>query len=813
MPAQNFAAFLYDIRFAVRQLRRDRSFAAVAVLTLALGIGATTTLFSVLQAVILNPLPFPRSERLIDIATTLRDEPGAISVGNYFLIKERARTLERVAARSGATFNLAEGGDPERVQGAHVTASYFTVLGVEAKLGRGFTEDDEVPGHARVAVLSHRLFVRRFGADLAILGRAIQLNGQPYQVIGVMPDEFRIPEDPTDVWTPLALVETGASFDASYLSVTARLKDGANDAALASDVRALNQAMLEAAPRDNAGRALAANRLLDQIVGDYRQRLLVLLGAVSLVFLIACVNVASLLMARGASRQREIAVRAALGAGRFRIARQLMTEAFVLCALGTVAGLALAAVALPLFISQSPADVPRLAQAAINGPVLLAASALALIATLLAGLAPALRESRAGLTAGAAQASRGSVGTLRDRVRQAFVAIEVGLALMLLMGAALLIRSASNLEHVSPGFDARNLLAARLALPMAAYPGEEKPAAAVARMVANLASQPGVAEAAASTRPPMIGDVDYGLRIEGREPIPQNRINARMQLVTPRYLETMRVPLRAGRTFTAADRRDVARVMIISESLARLAWPGGNPVGKRIACCEGRPDQPVWKEVIGVVADTKARGLSSAGLAEFYLPLDQAPSRSFEANGGSITLVARPSGMRAEALTPMMREAVRVVDPGLPLYDIATMESRVSASTALTRFNRLLLSCLGLVGLALSAMGIYGVIAYLAGQRSREIGIRLALGALPRDVVRLVLGQGLGAVGLGLALGAAGAFAQGRALESLLFGVSGCDPVTFIAVAGVLLLSALGAGALPALRASSIDPAKTLAEP
>jgi predicted permease len=384
---------------------------------------------------------------------------------------------------------------------------------------------------------------------------------------------------------------------------------------------------------------------------------------------------------------------------------------------------------------------------------------------------------------------------------------------MLLMGAGLLIQSASNLDRVSPGFDARNVLAARLALPIAAYPGEEIPAAAVARMVENLASQPGVAEAAASTRPPLIGDVDYGLRIEGREPIPQNRINARMQLVTPRYLETMRVPLRAGRTFSTADRRDAARVMIISETLARLAWPGENPVGKRIACCEGRPDQPVWKEVIGVVADTKARGLSAGGLPEFYLPFDQAPSRSFEANGGSITLVARPSGMKAEALTPMMREAVRAVDPGLPLYDVATMESRVSASTALTRFNRLLLSCLGLVGLALSAIGIYGVIAYLASQRSREIGIRMALGALPRDVVRLVLGQGFGAVGVGLALGAAGTFAQGRALESLLFGVSGRDPVTFVAVAGLLLAFALGASALPALRASRIDPSKTLAEP
>lgn len=813
MLNQALAEFSQDIRFAIRQLRRERAFTAVAVLTLALGIGATTTLFTVLQAVVLNPLPFPSSERLIDISTTSRGEPGAISAGNYFVIKERARTLHSVAALSGASFNLSEGGgDPERVRGAHVTPNYFEVLGVNPALGRGFTEEEGNPGGARVALLSHGLFVRLFGADRGVLGRTIMLSGRPFQAIGVMPEDFEIPQDSTDVWTPLALSRAGASFDASYLSVTARLKDGVSDAALAADVQAINRAMNEAAPRENDGRALAVSRLLDQIVGDYRQRLFVLLGAVSLVFLIACVNVASLLMSRGAARHREIAVRAALGAGRLRIARQLMTEAFLLCALGTVAGLVLAAVALPLFIARGPADVPRLAEATLNGPALLAASALAMVATLLAGLAPALRESRAGLTAGAGMAARGSTGSVRNGVRQTFVAAEVGLALMLLMGAGLLIRSASRLERVSPGFDPKSLMTARLALPIAAYPGEEKPAAAVARMVEALVSQPGIAEAAASTRPPLIGDVDYGLRIEGRDDVPQNRINARMQLVTPGYLETMRVPLRAGRTFTDADRRGGLRVMIVGETLARLAFPHENPVGRRIACCEGRPDNPAWKEIIGVVADTKARGLSTPGLPEFYLPMEQAPSRSFEANGGSITLVARPVGLEPEALTPLMREAVRRVDPTLPLYDVATMSSRVAASTAVVRFNRLLLTCLGLVGLALAAIGIYGVIAYLADQRSREIGVRIALGARPGDVVRLILGQGLGAVAAGLVLGAAGAFAQGRAIEALLFGVSGRDPITFLAVAAVLLLIAFGASVLPALRASRIDPAKTLAE-
>lgn len=357
-PSLALADFTLDARFTLRQLRKNRSFALVAIATLALGIGATTALFTVLDAVVLQPLPFPDPERLVDIDTTWHDEPGAISAGNYFVMKERSRAFAQLAARSGATFNLADAGDPERIQGARVTASYFPVFGTKPSLGRVFTEDEDLPGKARLAVLSHRLFNRRFGADPSVVGRSIHLSGVAYEVIGVMPDDFRIPEDPTEVWTQVAFSGANPSFDAHYLTVTGRLKEGVSDAQLGADARALNQAMIEAAPRDNNGRLLRTRRLLDRIVGDYRQRLFVLLGAVSLVFLIACVNVASLLIARGPARQREITVRAALGAGRSRIARQLMTEAFVLCVLGTGGGLILAAAALSVFISQSPPDVP-----------------------------------------------------------------------------------------------------------------------------------------------------------------------------------------------------------------------------------------------------------------------------------------------------------------------------------------------------------------------------------------------------------------------------------------------------------------------
>jgi putative ABC transport system permease protein len=804
--------FIHDLRFASRQLLRDRGFTAVATLTLALGIGATTTLFTVLNAVVLNPLPFPQPDRLVDIATTWQGSPGAVSVGNYFLMMERSRTFQAAAARSSSTLNLTGEGEPERILGARVTANYFGVLGIGPALGRVFTQAEDAPGAAAVVVLSDGLFARRFGRDPAVVGRSLVLNGRAHTVLGVMPKAFEIPGDATELWTPIAFGPE-RSFDGHYLVVTARLKDGVTKPQIDADAAALRVAVLEAAPRNNDGRSIIVTRLLDRVVGDYRTRLGILLFAVSLVFLIACVNVASLLMARGAARSKEISVRAALGAGRFRIARQLMTEAMLLCALGAGAGLLLAAVALPIFIAQGPADVPRLAEARLDVSTLGIASLIALVATLIAGLVPALRESKAGLSSGAAQASRGSIGGVRDRVRQAFVAAEVALALMLLMGAGLLIRSAANLDQVSPGFDPRNLLTARLALPVAAYPGEEKPAAAVSRMVADLAASPGVAEAAASTRPPLIGDVSYGLRIEGREDTPQNRLDSRMQLVTPRYLETLRVNLRLGRAFMETDRRGGARVMIVSETLARLGWPGQSPIGKRVACCESENGEPVWKEVVGVVEDTKARGIAAAGLPEFYLPMDQAPRRAFEANGGSITLVLRATNGSPEGLTAIVRSVVKSVDPGVPLYDVATMASRVSASTALTRFNRLLLSCLGLVGLALSGIGIYGVIAYLVSQRTREIGLRLAIGAVPADVARLMMRQGAGAIGAGLVLGGLGVWAQGRAIESVLFGVSGRDPATFLGTLGVLLLVALAASLVPAWRASRIEPTRALSEP
>lgn len=803
---------LQDLELAARQFRKSPAFTALASLTLALGIGGTTAIFSALYAVVLRPLPFPDSDRLIDVATAWQGGAGAISTGNFALIQREARAFSAVAARESATYNLTENGEPERILGARVSHQYFEVLGLAPSVGRVFDAAEDAPGHERVVVLSQRLWSRRYGSDRELVGKQIRLSGVVHDVIGVMPKAFELPGADVEVWTPIAFSpKHRENFDAHYLTVIGRLRPGVTKPQLDDDARALAAAMVRAAPRDNEGRALLATPILERIVGDTRQRLLLLLGAVALVLLIACTNVAGLLLARGASRAREISVRAALGATRSRIVRQLLTEALLLSGIGAAAGLLVAFAFLRFFVAQAPAGVPRLAEASLDATAFVVAIAAALLATVIAGLAPALRASRTN-AAEALGATRGAVGVVRDPLRQGFIAAEVALALMLLMGAGLLVRSGRNLDRVSPGFDAEGVLSARLALPAASYPGEERPARAFGQMVERLKSAPGVADAAASSRPPLIGDVTYGLLPEGWPNEPKSRINSRLQLVTPGYLDMMRIPLRQGRSLTSDDRGGQTRVAIVNETLARRAWPGQNPIGKRFACCEGSDAEPSWKEVVGVVADTRARGLGAADATELYIPIDQSPARGFDAIGRSVTLLARSKDGRPETLVSAIRAAVRDEDPSLPLYDVALMTTRLRSSTAAAGFNAMLLGTLSGVGLLLAAVGLYGVIAYLVSLRTREIGVRMALGARPRDVMALVMGQGLRSVLLGLGLGTFGCFAQAQAFERLLFGISGRDPATFAVVAALLVAIALVASALPARRAARIEPIAALAE-
>lgn len=800
-----------DAAHAVRQIAGRPVFTFVAVTTLALGIGATTAIYSVLDAVVLRPLPFPQADRLYDLATSFRGGAGAISVGNYLAMKGETRAFQSLAAHNAKTYNLTDGGEPERVRGARVSHEYFEVYGLPALLGRTFGADEDEPGRDPVVVLSHRLWVRRFGADAAVVGRSLHVSGVPHQVIGVMRPAFELPLLEDELWVPIAFPpKEREEFDAHYLSVVGRLAPGAGPRDVTADLARMGPMLERLRPRENEDRVLMGTRLLDRVVGDHRRRLVVLLAAVGLVLLIACVNVASLLLARGAARTRELAVRSALGAGARRLVRQLLTETAVLAAFGGTIGVVLASVLLRAIVAHGPQDVPRLSEARLDASALALALGLTVIATLLAGLAPAVRAARADI-AGLGLNGRTGGTFVRDRLRRGLVIAEVAVAVMLLNGAALVLRSAHNLEQVAPGFEPRGLLSVRVALPVREYPGDEAPAALFERVLERLRQAPGVAEAVASTRPPLIGDVTYGMLPEGRPDEPRSRINTRVQLVTLGYVEAMRMRVLQGRSFAAADRRGAPRVMVVSDAFARTAWPGQDAIGKRVACCEQVEGRPAWKEVVGVVAATRSRGPAEEGAVEIYLPMAQAPQRAFDATDRTATVLVRAREGGPEALVSHVRAAVRAEDPRLPLYDVATMDERLARTMAPARFSASLLAALGATGLFLAAIGLYGVIAYLVGQRTQEIGVRLALGATRTDVVMLGLREGLKSVLTGVGLGAIGCLLLAPLLERLLFGVAGRDVLTLAAVSALLLAVGLAASAIPARRAARIEPRIALA--
>jgi predicted permease len=805
-----------DLGFAWRQLLKNPGFTAVAVATLALGMGATAAIFSALYAVVLRPLPYPQPDQLVDVATTWRERPGRVSVGNYLYIREHSRSFQVLSAMEYASLNLADGGEPERVVGGRVTWDHFDVFGVRPLHGRVFTADEDQPGRGEVVVLSHRLWKRRFASDPSVVGRQVRLGGVPHDVLGVMPAAFDLTAESEELWVPIAFTpERRQMYDEHVLRISGRLRPEVSLAQAGADLARVAESLVRDHRDQNVERSVIARSFTETMLGVYRERLWLMLGAVALVLLIACANVASLLLARGAARGRELAVRAALGAGRARLVRQMLTESLLLAALGGLAGLAVAWAAVAMILRGSPPGVPRLEQVTVGAPVLAFTASLALFTSVVFGLVPALRASRQDVRGDLGAGGRGAVlGGSRDRLRRSLVAAEVALCLVLLAGAGLLIRSALKLQDVDPGFDASGVLSARVTLAPDAYPGHERAARAFEQMVEGLAQAPGVASVAASSLVPMGGGGggSNGLVPEGRPMDLKSAIDALRYAVTPRYFRTMRVPLRRGRYFDADDRRGAPRVMIVSETLARTAWPGQDPIGKRVSCCEGSPEDPVWKTVVGVVADVRTRGPAIEPYPEFYLPLDQLPEPAWSWMQRSMTLVARVEGVGPESLTAALRQAVRNVDPTVPVFNVATMSTRLHDATAQARFNTLLLSALGAVGLALAAVGLYGVIAYFVAQRTREIGVRMALGATRRDVLRLILRQAMVTVAVGIVVGVPAAVLAGRAMGTMLFEVASADPPTLACVVTVLVAVALVASSLPARRAVRVEPTEALAE-
>jgi putative ABC transport system permease protein len=812
LRAQYLSELGQDVTFAVRQLFKSPVFAGIAVLTLALGIGGTAAIFSAVYAVVLRPLPIEQPNRLYIVGEMFQGAPSNMSVGNYTDAVAGTTAFEGLAAQQYFNFNLSEGGAAERVTGARVTANFFDIMGSRPAVGRTFTADEDTPGAPHVVVLSHRLWSQRFGGSAAV-GRDLRLNGEPYTVVGIMPQSFDLTANSEDLWTPIAFTpDQKAMHDEHYLDVYGRLKAGVTIERARAELEAVATRLRHDFPKDSGELRYATQPFVEQFVGDYKTRLLVLLAAVSVVLLIACSNVANLLLARGAARAREIAIRTAIGAGRWRIVRQLLTETIVLGLLAAAAGVALAHWTVRAVVAWSPAGVPRLEQTHVDPVTLAFAVALAVGSSVLCGLAPALRLSRDEPQRSLHDGRRGATGGgVRDRLRAGLIVAEVALSLMLLVGAGLLIRTGIALNQVDPGFDPTGVLSARVALPASPYPEPARVIETFRRLTEETQRMPGVTHAAVSSYAAMgPGIGSNGLLPEGQPFDLKALIQSQLRMISPDFFETMRIPIVKGRAFDENDRAGGQKVMIISEALAARAFPGQDPIGKRINCCERGPnDAPVLKLVVGVAGDVHSRDLARAPRPEFYLPIPQVPPEAWTWVQRTMYIVVRTDGDPA-ALVQGLKTIVAGIDPDVPLFDVRLMDQRLQLSLATSRFNTFLLTLLGSVGLMLAATGIYGIVAYLVSQRTREIGVRMALGATPRQVVALVLRQAMKPVALGTVIGIAAALAASRVLAGQLFAVKPGDPLTIAVVAATLIVVAFVASVVPAQRAAAVDPTRAL---
>ena len=801
-------SLIQDLRYGARVLLKSPAFTVVAVFTLAVGIGANTAIFSIVDAVLFRPLAMVQPQRVMLLQEIWRGRGGGgVAVGNFADIREQSTVFSSLSASALTAYNLATEDAPERIQGEGVTAEYFHTFGVAPLRGRAFTAAEDVPGHSSVAVISERLWRTRFHEDASLVGRTIRVNGLPMLLAGVMPRSFDPLLNKSDIWVPAAFTAKQiADHDNHYLLVFARLKDGVSPAQARAEMDVIGKRQQQRYPLDDAEVGFGLTALTEALLGNQRVTLFTVLGAVGFVLLIACANIANLQLARARGRRREVAVRAALGATRRRIVRQLLAENVVLAGASAILGIALATGAVRWLVANAPAGVPRIGDAHVDITALLFAGAIALFSSVLFGMVPALRASAVRLTETFDQAARSTAS--RDRVRSILVVGEVALALMLLAGAGLLVRSAMVLAKVQPGFDIANLMVGRVGLPETAYRDPLVARQTFEAILGNVAVLPGVDGASVVSRAPMTaGGGSNGLLPEGRPFDMKNLVNARLRVVSPGYIATVRVPLKRGREFSPEDTRDRSMVVLVNEKLAQTVWPGESAIGKRFACCEqgpkGRMD-PVWHEVVGVVGDVRAWGLDQQVLPEFYLPFAQMPPSAWDWIGRTMDVVVRTRG--AAIPVTELRSAVAKVAPGVPIYNVSTMQQQVSSHLEQSHFDTFLLTVFAATALLLSAVGIYGVLSYTVVQRTRDIGIRMALGATQRKIAREVLGHGLLLIAVGIAVGISGALSGARLIRSLLYGVQPTDVVTFLVVSLLLAVVALIACYVPARRASRVDP-------
>lgn len=794
---------LNDLRYAFRMMFKHRVFTCVAVLALGLGIGANTAIFSVINAVVLRPLPYAKPEQLV---TILHDGTKPVAPANYFDLAAQNNSFAAIAAAQWWEPNLVGRDQPEHLRGLQLTAQMFQVLGVSPMLGRTFNAGEDQPGRERVVVLSHRLWQRRFGGDAGVVGQQATFDGESYTIIGVMPPEFQFAPfwaTNAELWSPLNLTARANDRGGQSLRVFARLKPGTTRAMAQAEVATIFRRLEQEHPETNKGLTIAVEPLHEQVVGKTRPALMILFGAVSFVLLIACANVANLMLARATSRQKEIALRTALGASSARIARQLLTESVVIALIGGVFGLLLSIAGLKALLALGPGSLPRLQTIGLDLPTLGFTLGLSLFTGLLFGLAPVMQTRKWNWHESLKDSARGSsAGRGRVNTRRLLVISEVALALMLLVGGGLMVRSFAHLRAVDPGFTPDHLLTMTISLSGSAHSTPPKRVAFFNELLQRVDSVPGVQSASAINHLPLGGDVwTVSFFVEGRPaPAPGEKQGAVYRIIRPDYFRTMGATLLKGRDFTAHDNDTSPPVVIVNEPFAKRMWPNEDPLGKRIRVSE---DDGELREIVGVVKALKQDHWTSEPNLEMYLPHLQAAAPR------ALTLVVRSSGDPL-ALAGAIENQVWAIDKNLPVAEIRTMQEVIAGSIEQHRFNLFLLGLFASVALVLALVGIYGVMSESVSARTHEIGIRMALGARATDVLRMVVGQGMTLAAIGIGIGLFGAFWLTRFMATLLFEVSPTDTVTFLLIPSIVALVVLCACLVPARRATKVDPLEAL---
>jgi putative ABC transport system permease protein len=803
-----------DIRYAARTLLKKPGFALVVILTLSLGIGVNTAIFSIVNAVLLRPLPYADSERLTLLRATEADkESNQFSFPDIQDLRERQQSFEELAAIRSGGWTLAGTGDAERIPGARVSAEFFPMLGVEPVVGRVFLPEEDRPGAERVVMLHHNLWQRRFAGDPNIVGQRLMLNGYSHTVVGVLPPEFHFfPVEISIAEMYGTLAHEGERLDqrgSRFLAVVGKRKPGVTLAAAQSDVGAVAGRLAEQFPDTNAKRGVKLVDLHEQVIGNARRALWVLLGAVLFVLLIACANAANLLLAHSAARQREMAVRAALGASRWRVVRQLLTESLLLSVCGGALGVLLAHWTVRAVAALNPKGLPRLTEINLDGRVLLFTGVVVIVTSVIFGLAPAWQAAKIDLSQALKEGGRTGTGAGGARLRRGLVVAEIALAFVLLVGAGLLIHSFTRLLQVDLGFDPRNVLKLSVSLPPTEYKDDAQKTAFIERALERIKALPGVEAAAAANVTPLTGyAANFPFEIENRPPaLPGEQPNAEYRAVSADYFRALGMRVRRGRGFTENDVKrspQKAGVVIINEALAARYWPGEEALGQRLLIVKPNLDRDggQWREIVGIVGNVRQAGVEAAPLPEMYEP-------TLSNAAGFYDLVVR-SPVAPESLTRAVRAEFRALDPDLPLFTVRTLAEMVQMNLARQRFAAQLLGAFAALALVLAAVGIYGVLAYSVTERTREIGVRLALGAQRADVLRLILREAMRWVLLGGLCGLAVALALSRVLTGLLYGVTASDPLVFAGVAVLLVAVALVACLVPAWRAAQVDPMAAL---